>query len=135
MKRLFLLLLLIGPATVVSSTVRAGTVVFDYGDFGPQSAVYEWIGYEWYQWESHGDSDPDIKAKVKVVVYWEEELEGVKKNYPVVPGRKKDYRYLEYGKAIALLAKVISEFEAAGLDTKRLMTTRRVLKDMRYPGD
>ena len=83
---------------------HAGTVVLPYHELGPQVAVHELIGYEWYQWNNHGDSDPNKDDDVKVVVYRNIPLEKVKEMYPVIVG-KQDYRYLDYEAAISYLNK------------------------------
>jgi hypothetical protein len=83
---------------------RASTVVLSYQELGPQAAVYELIGKEWYQWNNHGGSDPNEVDDVKVVVYRNVSLEKVKEIYPVVVG-KQDYRYLDYETAIKYLNK------------------------------
>jgi len=76
---------------------RASTVVLSYQELGPQVAVYELIGFEWYQWNNHGGSNPNEVDNVKVVVYRNVSLDKVKEMYPVVV-RKQDYRYLDYTK-------------------------------------
>jgi hypothetical protein len=81
---------------------RARTVVLSYHELGPQAAAHGLIGYEWYQWNSHGDPDPSKDDDVKVVVYRGIPLEKVKEMYPVVAGRQ-DYRYLAYEAAIDYL--------------------------------
>jgi hypothetical protein len=81
---------------------HAGTVVLPYHELGPQVAVHELIGYEWYQWNSHGDSDPNKDDDVKVVIYRNIPLEKVKEMYPVIVGQQ-DYRYLDYEAAINYL--------------------------------
>lgn len=83
---------------------RAGTVVLSYQELGPSVVVYELIGSEWYQWNSHGGSDPTEIDDVKVVVYRNVSLDKVKAMYPVVTG-KQDYRYLDYEAAIKYLNK------------------------------
>jgi hypothetical protein len=83
---------------------RASTVVLSYQELGPQVAVYELIGFEWYQWNNHGGSDPNEVDDVKVVVYRNVSLDKVKEMYPVVVG-KQDYRYLDYETAIEYLNK------------------------------
>ena len=85
-----------------------GTLVLPYHELGPQVAVHGLIGYEWYQWNSHGDSDPNKDDDVKVVVYRNIPLEKVKEMYPVIVG-KQDYRYLDYEAAINYLNKNESE--------------------------
>ena len=81
---------------------HANTLVLSYDELGPQVAAHELIGYEWYQWNSHGDPDPKKFDDVKVVVYRNISLEEVKGMYPVVVG-KQDYRYLNYEAAINYL--------------------------------
>jgi hypothetical protein len=83
---------------------RAGVIVLPYHELGPQVAVHELIGYEWYQWNNHGDSDPNKDDDVKIVVYRNIPLEKVKEMYPVIVG-KQDYRYLDYEAAINYLNK------------------------------
>jgi hypothetical protein len=78
--------------------------VLSYHELGPQVAVHGLIGYEWYQWNNHGDSDPNKDDDVKVVVYRNIPLEKVKEMYPVIVG-KQDYRYLDYEAAINYLNK------------------------------
>ena len=73
-----------------------------YHELGPQVAVHELIGYEWYQWNAHGDSDPNKVDDVKVVVYRDIPLERVREMYPVIRG-KQDYRYLDHATAIDYL--------------------------------
>jgi len=83
-------------------------MVLSYSELGPQVLVYELIGYEWYQWNSHGDSDPNTIDDVKVVVYRNIPLEKVKEIYPVIKG-KQDYRYLDYETAIDYINKNIDK--------------------------
>jgi len=83
---------------------HAHTVVLSYHEFGPQAAAHGLIGYEWYQWNSHGDSDPAKDDDVRVVVYRGIPLDEVKEMYPVVAGEQ-DYRYLGYEAAIDYLNK------------------------------
>ena len=86
------------------SELHANTVVLSYHELGPQVAVHDLIGYEWYQWHSHGDSDPNKDYDVKVVIYRNIPIEKVKEIYPVIVG-KQDYRYLDYEAAINYLNK------------------------------
>lgn len=75
-----------------------------YEDFGPQVMSYEYIGMEWYQWDSQGGDDPNRIVDVRVVVYRNTTLNEVEKLYPVIK-LKQDYRYLEYKAALELLSK------------------------------
>ena len=83
---------------------HADMVVLSYHELGPQAAVHDLIGYEWYQWDNHGDSDPNKEYDIKVVIYRNIPLEKVKEMYPVIVG-KQDYRYLDYETAINYLNK------------------------------
>jgi hypothetical protein len=81
---------------------HASTVVLSYHELGPQVAVHDLIGFEWYQWNNHGGSDPNKEDDVRVVVYRNITLDKVKEMYPVIVG-KQDYRYLNYEAAISYL--------------------------------
>lgn len=82
---------------------EAETLVLDYTDFGPQVAVYESLGYEWWQWEAEGCSSHLNQHPVKVVVYAHESLRDVKEKYPVDEEKRQDYRYILAQDAIKLL--------------------------------
>jgi hypothetical protein len=102
-RRAFLLLAVSLFAGCAATRVpRSGMAVLAYDELGPQVAVHGLIGYEWYQWNAHGDSDPHKVDDVKVVVYRGIPLEKVKETYPVIKGRQ-DYRYLDYATAIDYL--------------------------------
>jgi hypothetical protein len=105
LQRVFLLFsaLLVASCTTQHQP-HASTVVLSYQELGPQIAVYELIGKEWYQWNSHGGSHPHEIDDVKVVIYRNISLDRVKEMYPVVV-RQKDYRYLDYETAIKYLNK------------------------------
>jgi len=119
MKTLYILLIWL----ISIGSAHAETKLFKYSDFGPQAAVYELIGYNWYQWESHGGSSPEITSDVIVVVYWDEMAESVKKRFPINQSEKLDYRYLKKKRAIQHLEKMILEFKELDLDTKQLEIT------------
>lgn len=110
---------------------RAGSAIFHYDDFGPQVAVYELIGFQWWQWESHGDPNPSSKPDIRVIVYWDEALDDIKIQYPVDQRKQLDYRYLEYDKAIKHLENLIQEFENSGMKTDGLRATLDKLKKVR----
>ncbi len=110
---------------------RAGSAIFHYDDFGPQVAVYELIGFQWWQWEPHGDPDPTSKPDIRVVVYWDEALDDIKAQYPADRGKQLDYRYLEYGKAIKHLENLIQELENSEIKADDLRATLHQLKKVR----
>ncbi len=107
--------------------------VFDYEDFGPQAMAWEKIGMQWWQWDNHGDSDPNYKYDIKVVVYRKIPLERIKALFPVSKTKKKDFRYFEYRDAIRYLDKQISDLEkmsegwAVSLK-ERLVHTRKLVQ-------
>lgn len=100
--------LLTGCALSHYSTPKRHTLVLSYQDFGPQAAAYELIGFEWYQWNSHGSDKPAEHDDVKVVVYRDIPLADVKRRYPVLQGRQ-DYRYVTYEAAIAYCDLMLQE--------------------------
>ena len=120
---LLLSLLLLRPA-------NAGTALFQYDDFGPQVAVHEFLGFGWFQWENSGDENPETDRGVKVVVYWDEKLEDVKRQYPVDQEKLQDFRYVEIGKATWHLQNLIGEFKSMKLKTDRLEKTLRELSEI-----
>lgn len=83
--------------------------VLQYDDFGPQAAAWELIGMEWWQWDSHGDSDPNTKYDIRVIIYRGISLANIKRLYPVIEEKKQDFRYLKYSKAIDYLNDNIKE--------------------------
>jgi len=105
------------------ATAPAKTVVLSYCDFGPQVAAYETIGMEWWQWDNHGDPDPDYQYDIKVVVYRDIPLNQVQEEYPVLIEEKKDYRYLPYAKAMEYLNNTIEDNVTLEV-TERLKKTR-----------
>jgi hypothetical protein len=84
----------------------------------PKVVVYELIGKEWYQWNSHGSSAPNKIDDVKVIVYRNISLDKVKEMYPVVVGQQ-DYRYLDYETAIKYLNKNAGEAYLKHLQTAK----------------
>ena len=110
---------------------QSASAIFDYEDFGPQAAVHEIIGFQWYQWNSHGDSDPNTTDQIKVVVFWGEGLEKIKESYPVVPSKNQDYRYLDYSRAVSHLKALIKEFERIEQKTDILESTLKRLNEIK----
>ncbi|MCL2523605.1 MAG: hypothetical protein FWF20_02130 [Betaproteobacteria bacterium] len=76
------------------------TLVLPYDAFGPQVIAYLLIGFEWYQWDNHGDSSPITEYDVRVVIYRDIPLYQVRKQFPVIIGQQ-DYRYISYHDALA----------------------------------
>ena len=85
--------------------------VLEYEDFGVQAMAYDLIGYQWYQWNNHGDPDPDARYDIKVVVYKDMQLRKVKELYPVVKELRQDFRHVEYNRAIYYFDRHIQEIE------------------------
>lgn len=101
-------------------------LVLKYHDFGPQAAAYEIIGMEWWQWDNHGSSDPNLSYDINVIVYRNTTLSQVKKAYPVVRSKNRDYRYLQYAKAINYLQRYIQEDWSPELKEILLKTHLRI---------
>jgi len=47
--------------------LRKNICVLDYKNFGVQAMAHELLGFQWYQWNSHGDPDPNATYDIKVV--------------------------------------------------------------------
>ena len=101
-------------------------LVLKYRDFGPQAAAYEIIGMEWWQWDNHGASDPNVYYDINVVVYRDNTLSQVKKAYPVVPAKNRDYRYLSYAKALDYIERYTQEDSYPELKETLLITHLRI---------
>jgi hypothetical protein len=86
-------------------------LLLGYADFGVQSMAYELVGFQWYQWDSHGDLHPGTKYDIKVIVYKDIDLEEVQKLYPVDKDKKQDYRYVAYDKALEYLDQQMQQIE------------------------
>ena len=99
----------------MTSSSWAGEVILPYSAFGPQVAAHKLIGMKWWQWNTHGDSKPR-DYPIKVVVFWDQTLEVTAKNYPVERAKEKDFRYVEYSKALAHMEAMIEEFKEAKID-------------------
>jgi hypothetical protein len=117
-------LLLFTLLTSCSVHSQQEVVLLDYQDFGPQIIAREVIGMEWWQWQEHGDSDPAAVYPVKVAVYRDIPLTEVEQRYPVEPEQKKDFRYLEYQRALDFLDEKITENMLENV-TEQLKTTRK----------
>lgn len=98
------------------------TLVLSYSDFGPQAAAYQTIGFEWYQWQSHGDSHPSSHDDVRIVVYDGLSLSQVQQKYPVVESRRQDYRYLSLHQAMAYIDANAHELPSL-LDTRERLAS------------
>lgn len=107
---------------------EAKSCVLNYQDFGPQAAVYELIGFEWWQWDNVGDCDGQRFYPIKVVVYWDEDLADIKKQYPVVEETEQDFRYVTYEKAVRHLKTMITEEVG---DEKLINKYRKALRRLR----
>jgi hypothetical protein len=121
------ILLLLFITACSAKPVESSIKIFNYEDFGPQVVAHELIGMDWWQWQAHGDSRPK-KYDIKVVVYKDTPLETVKKNYPVIPEKRQDYRYLEYKAALQYLNQIIEEDAIPSLTNKLKLTREKVLQ-------
>ncbi|OJJ15023.1 hypothetical protein BKI52_39850 [marine bacterium AO1-C] len=99
------------------------TLMLSYDDFGPQVLAHEFIGFQWWQWDAHGDADPKTKYDIRVIVFKGISLETVKNQYPINQKLKIDFRYASYAKSIQYLDKIINQPEG-GLDTQKYTALR-----------
>jgi len=90
-------------------TKSSNLVILNYKDFGPPSMSFELLGQSWWSWESSGSSSPNQLYPIKVVVYSNKTLEQVKSQYPVIPIKKQDYRYIRLEQANRYLNKNIQD--------------------------
>ena len=109
------------------TNLKSNTVLLDYEEFGPPVVANEILGMDWWQWQEFGDSRPR-KYDIKVVVYKNISLDQVKEWYPIEPDKEKDFRYLEYGKALNYLDKLIKDNVIEEL-TVTLVKTKNTLID------
>lgn len=123
MKINLILLLLI----VACSEPVKNTLILNYTDFGPQTAAYKLLGFEWWQWNNHGESRPK-KYDIKVVIYKDIDLASVKLLYPVSKDNLKDYRYLKYDEAIKYLEKLIADADSEMLHPILKKTRKQILE-------
>jgi len=100
---------------LAASHVRADELMLPYAAFGPQAIAYQLIGMEWWQWDSHGD-EHDHEYPIQVVVFWNQTREETAKRHPVDQAKLRDFRYVEYSKAVEHLEETIKEFGEAKLD-------------------
>ena len=91
--------------------LRKNICVLDYRNFGVQAMAYELLGFQWYQWDSHGDPDPNISCDIKVVVYKNILPGKVKQLYPVIRELKQDFRYVEYSRAMQYFDRQIQQID------------------------
>ena len=102
-------------------------MLLDYEEFGPPVVANEVLGMDWWPWQEFGDSRPR-KYSIKVAIYRNISLNQVKELYPVEPDKEKDFRYLEYDKALSYLDKIIKDNVIEEL-TVTLVKTRNTLVD------
>lgn len=114
-------------ALACASRVEAASTVLPYGSFGPQAMSYEVLGFEWWQWQPHGDSRPR-EYDVRVVVYCNASSDEVARLYPVDRQAERDYRYITYDHALSYLDDNIRQDVDPDL-TNELRATRKDLVD------
>ncbi|MEW6302556.1 MAG: hypothetical protein AB1705_03740 [Verrucomicrobiota bacterium] len=98
-------------------------LVLNYSEMGPQIMAHEIIGYEWFQWHTHGDPDPRKTDPIMVVIYDKLPFSEIRKRYPVSQKDLLDYRYLNLQKALLYLDRYAQQFPADQLPTE---TSRKI---------
>lgn len=86
------------------------SLILSYDSFGPQVLAYDFIGYEWWQWDNHGDSDPKSKYDIRIIIFKNISIETVKIRYPINKNKNVDFRYAPYNLAIQYLNEIINEY-------------------------
>ncbi len=94
--------------------LRKNICVLDYKNFGVQAMAHELLGFQWYQWNNHGDPDPNATYDIKVVVYNNILPGKVKELYPVVSALEQDFRYVEYSRAVQYFDRQIQQIDELG---------------------
>ena len=119
-------LLVAMPVCVGAEDDNSRVAVFEYADFGPQAASWQVLGFEWWQWMPHGDSNPATRYDVKVVVYKDVDLAAVQDLYPLDTGSNRDFRYVAYQKAVDYLERAIAEDVVPSVTFRLRRTLARV---------
>ena len=78
-------------------------LIINYDDFGAQVFARRIIGFQWWQWDSHGDSDPQTSSDIRVVIFKDISVEAVKAKSPINERCKVDFRYVSYDESIKYL--------------------------------
>jgi hypothetical protein len=86
---------------------------------------YEVLGFEWWQWQPHGDSRPR-EYDIRVVVYCNASADEVSRQYPVDKKAELDFRYITYDRALSFLDENIQQDVDPAL-TDELRATRKEL--------
>ncbi len=113
---IFLLVAFIWTAPVFPQNAP-NIIILNYHDFGPQVTAAPLLGFYWYQWENHGESDPSMAYNIKVVVYRNIPLSEAKKKYPIIKKKQQDYRYVEYAAALMYFDSVIKDLQTKDAST------------------
>ena len=104
--------------------------ILDYDDFGIQAMVYELLGYQWYQWNRHGDPDPNGFYDIKVVVHKDIPRGKVEEFYPVIKELEQDFRYVEYTRALSYINRQIRDIVELQ-NTGQLQEDTTIFKNLR----
>jgi len=105
---------------------KSNLVIMDYEDFGPPSMSFELLGQGWWSWESSGSSNINRLYPIKVVVYSNKTLKQIKSQYPVIPIKKQDYRYISLEQANRYLNKNIQDNFISSITAKLKRTKNRL---------
>ena len=105
-------------------TASSKALILSYDDLGPQVLAHDLIGFQWWQWDNHGNSNPKTKYDIRVIIFKGISLETVKNQYPINQNRKVDFRYISYNESIKYLDRIINEYKNE-LDIDRYSLLRR----------
>ena len=87
---------------------------------------FELLGQGWWSWESSGSSNINRLYPIKVVVYSNKTLKQIKSQYPVIPIKKQDYRYISLEQANRYLNKNIQDNFISSITAKLKRTKNRL---------
>lgn len=103
-------------------------LVLPYGSFGPQVAANRLIGFEWFQWNPSGSSDPKKVDPIFVVVSTRSRMEETKKRFVVSEQERRDYRFVTVDAALKYIDDELADADARPLLGKTLQSTRSKLE-------
>jgi len=80
----------------------------------------------WWQWDPHGEPQPDSQCDIKVVVYRGISLAQAQEAFPVLEEKEQDYRYLSYANAVSYLSDSIHEDVLPEVTSRLRQTMTRI---------
>jgi hypothetical protein len=88
--------------------------------------AWEFIGHDWYQWNSHGDPSPHVKYDIRIAVYSSGSQSDIQAHYPIIPEQLCDYRFVARDDALTYLEERLLDVEAVD-DTELRESLKQLL--------